>query len=153
MLPTHPVTIYTTHPTFGNIVRYQGALQAYGGEPSEDRPTAAYVRFVPLGKRRPREILQTVDPYILIIEGHDGILTPDMFAVSATLTGLTHQQGPVCFDPHYRARFNRLIQPMIDNGWTRVVADFRTTGPGTILWSVRRSPKTGGQPLLAEHRG
>lgn len=129
MTDSHPVTIYTTHPGFGNIVRHQGDLQDYGCQPRQGRPTTAYVRFVPRGKVSQREILQTTDPYILITEGYNGVLTPDMFAVSATLTGLTTQLGPVCTDPLYRDHFNQLIQPLIDSGRAHVIADFRTPGP------------------------
>ena len=137
MTDTNPVTIYTTHPVFGNIVRYQGDLQDHGCQPRKGTPTAAYARFVPRGKVSQREILQTTDPYILITQGYDGVLTPDMFAVSATLTGLTQQHEPVCSDPHYREHFDQLIQPLIDSGRARVIADFRPTGPHARYWPHR----------------
>ncbi len=141
MTDSHPSTIYTTHSCFGNIVRYQGDLQDYGCQPHHGTPTAAYVRFVPRGKVSPREVLQTTDPYILITEGYDGVLTPDMFAVGATLTGLTTQQGPVCTDPHYREHFDQLIQPLIDSGRARVIADFRAPGPQAPHWPQALPPR------------
>ena len=134
------VTIYTTHPRYGNIVRYQGELQDHGCQPRHGTPLAAYVRFVPRGKMSPREILLAVDPYILITAGYEGILTPDMFVVTATLTGLTTQPGPVCSDPHYIEHFERLINPLIEDGRTRVIADYRGPGRHAPHWPYRLPP-------------
>ena len=134
MNDTQAVTIYTTHPRYGNIVRYQGELQDHGCQPRQGPPLAAYVRFVPRGKMSPREILLAADPYILITTGYEGILTPDMFVVTATLTGLTTQSGPVCSDPHYIDHFERLIHPLIENGRVRVIADYRAPGRHAPHW-------------------
>ena len=105
---------------------------------------------MPRGKLGQREILQTIDPYILITEGYDGILTPDMFAVSATLTGLTAQHGPVCSDPYYLDHFDQLIKPLIDSGRARVIADYRPPGPHAPHWP--RAPASQHPPLHA-HAG
>jgi hypothetical protein len=153
MTNIHPVTIYTTHPRYGNIVRYQGDLQDYGCQPSQGTPSAAYVRFVPRGKMSPREILQATDPYILITEGYDGILTPDIFVVTATLTGLTTQVGPVCSDPHYIDHFERLIRPLIENGRTRVIADYRSPGRHAPLWPHTLPPPVQPAHCHAGHAG
>ena len=141
MSDAHPVTIYTTHQYYGNIIRYQGDLQDYGCQPRKGTPLAAYVRFVPRGKVSQREILQTTEPYILITEGYDGILTADMFAVSATLTGLTTQHGPVCSDPYYLDHFDQLIKPLIDSGRARVIADYRPPGPHAPHWPQTLPPR------------
>jgi hypothetical protein len=153
MADTNPVTIYTTHQCYGNIVRYQGDLQDYGREPREGAPTAAYVRFVPRGKVGQREILQTIDPYILITEGYDGVLTPDMFAVSATLTGLTTQHGPVCSDPYYLDHFDQLIKPLIDSGRARVIADYRPPGPHAPHWPHMPPPQVRPMPVQVANSG
>ena len=135
MKKNNAVTIYTTNQHYGNIVRFQGELRDCGCQPRRGVPAAAYVRFVPTGKVRERVILQVTDPYILVTEGLDGILTHNMFPVTATLTGLTVQRGPVCSDPHYLDHFDRLITTLIDSGRLRVVADFRRPLPYAPHWA------------------
>ena len=138
MNDTQAVTIYTTHPRYGNIVRYQGELQDHGCQPRQGPPLAAYVRFVPRGKMSPREILLAADPYILITTGYEGILTPDMFVVTATLTAAQKSwvQAHGAIRLGFDARFSPIAFTNVAGGFDGLAAEVKLPTPACAKCSV-----------------
>jgi hypothetical protein len=115
------ITVYTLG-MFG-VTAERGKLLEHGRKQYAQYPDAPYVHFVPKGKRKPRGRVETFQPYLVIIAGHDA---PDpasnMQQVSENVTGTRYSS---C-DPRWRQEADALIDGYLAQHPEQLIADYRS---------------------------
>ena len=116
------VTIYTTSKFFGSVVKHKGTLISHGRAKYAQYDAAPFVRYVPMGKRKPVGFVKGYKPYLLIVEGWNAPEPGGMFAEPEHKDGVTVKQSRyACFDDQYKQDFDALI----DASNVKIVADYR----------------------------
>ena len=118
------VTIYTRSEFIGNIVRIEAKLIEHGRRQYAQYENAPFVKYVPKGKRNPRGLQGSFQPYILILEGW-GHPEPASWLGDADDAGMSSSRY-ASHDDRWQSDFDAIINPHIEGGAV-VVADYRYT--------------------------
>jgi hypothetical protein len=108
-------TIYTTSEFMGNVFKIECTLKDFGFRKYAQYEKAAFVRYVPKGKRNEQGIIKGYHPYILILEGHGHPEPESMFVdLGKSSTGLSVSQSKYrSFDENYKTDFDKAIDPVL----------------------------------------
>lgn len=108
-------TIYTTSEFMGNVIKIECTLLDSGFRKYAQYENAAFVRYIPKGKRNETGFLKGYRPYILILEGHGHPEPDDMFVdLGKSETGLNVRQSKyMSFDTRYKTDFDAVIDSIL----------------------------------------
>lgn len=115
-------TIYTSSQFMGNIIKIECTIKDFGFRKYAQYDKAAFVRYVPKGKRNEQGFTQGYRPYIIVLEGHGH---PDPESMYINLGGGISQSKYTSFDENYKTDFDAVINPIL--GQKTVLFDVRHT--------------------------
>lgn len=99
-------TIYTSSQFMGNIIKIECTIKDFGFRKYAQYDKAAFVRYVPKGKRNEQDFIKGYHPYILILEGHGH---PEPESMFVDLGGGVSQSKYRSFDEKYKTDFDAAI--------------------------------------------
>lgn len=125
-----PVTVFLMGEFGMGVKKYEGWLVETGRRRYAQYEAAPFVRFIPKGKRNPREWQGTYKPYCVVLNGHGHPIDPGSPFVpceSAT-PGVTVQRSRyTMFDERWESDFDKVLDAYMKPAM--VVADYRHVGP------------------------
>lgn len=121
------ITIFYSTEFFGSVSKIEARLIDHGRIAYAQYKNAPYVDFIPKGKRKASRYLKAYKPYLLILEGHSlGIEPGDMFGDGEKRDGVTVKKSKYqAFDDRHLTDFDAIVDPLIDSGRVKVIADYR----------------------------
>jgi len=120
-------TIYTTSEFMGNVFKIECTLVDFGFRKYAQYDKAAFVRYIPKGKRTETGFTKGYHPYILILEGHGHPEPEDMFLdLGKSESGLNVKRSKyMSFDDRYKTDFDAVIDQILPQ--KKVLFDERHT--------------------------
>ena len=126
------VTIYTS--TGMGITKMEGTIISIGRRPYAQYDQAPFVTFVPKGKRKPKRVIATAYPYLVVLKGY-GHVEPESPMVeeqSNTPELRIARSRFSMFDDRYKTDFDDIINEYL-------VTQFFNGNPDVVLMDVRHT--------------
>lgn len=128
------VTIFLNHEFGFGPAKHEGWLLEHGRRPYAQYPTAPFVKFVPRGKRNPREWVGSYKPFCVILAGHGLLISPaaQFLPCESTTPGVTVTKSRYSFcDDRFETDFNTRLNSFLAEHPETLVADYRWTTNAT----------------------
>lgn len=127
--PTQKVTVYRKSEFCGNIVKTEMKLIEFGIESYAQYDSCPFVVGVPKRKRSAYKMLESYNPYMIIVDGWNNIEPNGLYEGGKDLGGaegvtVTQAKYSSCSDG-YAKDFDSIIDFLIADKSVKVLADYR----------------------------
>lgn len=126
------VTIYTS--TGMGITKMEGTIISLGRRPYAQYDSAPFITFTPRGKRKPKGIIATAYPYLVVLRGY-GHVEPERPMVEQETNQIGIQVSKsryALFDDRYKTDFDDILNEYL-------VTQFFKGNPDVVLMDVRHT--------------